>query len=163
MFAWAFAKETGGVVAMSELTLWKNEQIEKFKRDIDQIFNRFWSDFGISLFAGEVSDGLFIKTTETEDTLVFKVVLPEVNPENLKVSVTNDTLTIQGKKEREDVEESMYYHRFAKKFDSFSRTVSLPCSVKPAGVRATYKNHVLTIVMPKLKHEKTRIIKIEIK
>ena len=55
---------------MSELILWKEEEINKLKRDIDRLFDRCWSDFGVCRFLGEVSEGFSIKLTETEDNLV---------------------------------------------------------------------------------------------
>lgn len=149
---------------MSELILWKDEEMSKLRRDIDRLFDRCRSDFGVCRFLGEVSEGFSIKLTETEDTLIVRAELEGVNPENLDVSITHDTLlAIKGEKRVETVEDGGYYHRVKRRFRSFSRTFRLPCRVKVSEIKATYKQGVLNIVMPKWKPQRPRCIKVEIK
>ena len=79
---------------MSELMLWKNEEMNKLRRDIERLFDRCWSDFGMGRFLGEVSEGFSVQIKETEEALVVKAFLEGVNPENLDVSITNDILPV---------------------------------------------------------------------
>jgi HSP20 family protein len=149
---------------MSELILWKDEEMSKLRRDIDRLFDRCWSEFGVCRFLGEVSEGFSIQLTETEESLIFRVELKGVNPENLDVSITNDAfLTIKGEKSVATVEEGGYYHSVKRRFRSFSRTFRLPCRVRVGEIKATYKKERLKIVMPKWKPLRPRCIKVEIK
>ena len=147
---------------MSELILWKNQQINKLRKDIDHLFNRFFSDFGVNLFPVEVGEGPSIEMSQTEDTLVIRASLPGVNPEDLDISVTSDSLTIRGQKTEESVENKGHYRRIETRSGSFFRTVSLPCRVKVDGIQATFKDGVLNMVMPKWGTEKARV-KVEYK
>ncbi len=147
---------------MVKLTLWKDQEMTKLRRDIDRLFSRFWSDFGMKLFAGQISEGPSIDMAETEDTLIVRAKLPETNPDDIDISVTSDTLIIRGEKREEAVENGTYNYRVERKVGSFSRTVQLSCKVEVESTMATYKKGVLKIVMPKLKAKKPRGIKIEI-
>ena len=149
---------------MSELILWKNEEMNKLRRDIDRLFDRCWSEFGACRFLGEVSEGFSMQLTETEESLIFRAEFKGVNPENLDVSITNDVfLTIKGEKSVATSEEGGYYHSVKKRFRSFSRTFRLPCRVRIGEIKATYKKGVLKVVMPKWKPQRARCIKVEIK
>ena len=149
---------------MSELILWKDEEIHKLRRDIDRLFDRCWSEFGVCRFLGEVSEGFSTQLTETEESLIFRAELKGINPENLDVSITNDAfLTIKGEKIVVSAEEGGYYHRVKRRFRSFSRTFRLPCRVRVGEIKAIYKNGTLKVVMPKWKPQRARCIKVEIK
>jgi len=79
---------------MSELTLWKNEQINRLRKDIDHLFGRLWTGFGTSVFPGEAAGVLSVDLSETEDTLIVRAEIPGIDPDNLDIAVTSDTLTI---------------------------------------------------------------------
>lgn len=146
---------------MTKLTLWKNQEMNKLRKDIDHLFARLWSSFSTSVFPGETTGAPFINLSETEDALTVEAELPGINPEDLDISVINDILTIRGEKFEEAVEDRGYYHRVERRFGSFSRAIRLPCSVNVEEIKATYKKGVLNIFMPKCKPEKTHSIKIE--
>jgi len=148
---------------MPELILWKNRQINKLRRDMNRLFERCWSDFGDSLFAEKISEDLSIEMTETDDVLIVKAALKGINPEDLDISVTNDTLTISGEKKGKTVEDSSYYYRVERTFGSFTRTIQLPCRIDIENTEATYKKGVLNIILPKQTPEKVQCIKIKVK
>ena len=149
---------------MSELILWKDEEMHKLRRDIDRLFDRCRSEFGVCRFLGEVSEGFSIQLNETEERLIFRAELKDVNPENLDVSITNDAfLTIKGEKSVATSEEGGYYHSVKRRFRSFSRTFRLPCRVRVGEIKATYNKGILKVVMPKWKPQRPRCIKVEIK
>ncbi len=147
---------------MTKLTLWKNQEMSKLRKDMDNLFSRLWSSFGVSVFPGERAGAPYIDLSEAEDTLTVKVELPGINPEDMNISVENDVLTISGEKYDENIEGNGYYHRVERRFGSFSRAVRLPCRVKVEEIKATYKKGILYIVMPKCKPEEPRSIKVEV-
>jgi HSP20 family protein len=94
---------------MSEFILWKNQEMNRLRRDMDRLFSRMWSSFGISSFPVEAVAGPFIDLSESQDTLMVKAELPGINPEDLDISVIGTKLTISGEKRSEIVEKSEYY------------------------------------------------------
>lgn len=148
---------------MSELSLWKDEEMRKLRKDMDRLFNRLWSNFGVSAFPEEIGEGPYIDLIETDDTLIVTAKLPSINPEDVDVSITGNSLTISGQHKKEMIKEKPYYLSVEKRFGAFSRTVRLPCRVKVEDIRATYKKGVLRITMPKCAPEKPFGVKVEIR
>ncbi|MCP4683320.1 MAG: Hsp20/alpha crystallin family protein [Desulfobacterales bacterium] len=148
---------------MSELIIWMDQEMNKLRRDMERLFDRSWSGFGANLLAEEITVEPSIDISETDDAIIVKVEAHGAGPEDLDILLTKDTLTIKWEKSKSAVEDDAYYQRVEKRFDSFSKTIKLPCSVKVYETRAIYKNGVLNILMPKLKHEKAYGIKIEFK
>ena len=147
---------------MRELTLWKQQEIDKLRRDMDQLFRRFRKEFGIPHALIEVAESFSMDLSETENTLTVKAELPDIKPGDIEVSVTEDTLTLKGKTDQDTVETGEGYRRVEKRSRTFSKTVSLPCRVLTEEVRATFKNNVLQIVLPKCKPKQARGIEIDI-
>ena len=148
---------------MSELILWKNQEMTKLRRDMRRLFNRFWYDFGVPIFPEEITESPSIDLSETEDTLIIWAKLPNVDPEDMDISVTGDTLFIKVETREETVEATGRYHRLERRSGSFFRTISLPCRVKVDEIEATYKEGLLKINMPKCEPEKAYGVRIQVK
>lgn len=146
---------------MSELIPWMDKEINKMRRDMERLFNRFWPDIGAELFIEDVSGGISLETLLTEDTFMIRAVLPGIDPKSLDISVTDDKLTIKGCKKEVSVEGSGYYQRVERKLSSFSRTIPLPFHARIREIKATLNRGILNIVVPKWKPQKARYIKIE--
>ncbi len=99
---------------------------------------------------------------ETGNELVLKADLPEVKMENLDIRVEDGTLTLRGERKFEQVENEKGYHRIERSYGAFSRSFSLPDTVNPEGVKATFKDGVLTVTLPKKELAKPRQIKVEV-
>ncbi|HDH98608.1 MAG TPA: Hsp20/alpha crystallin family protein [Deltaproteobacteria bacterium] len=141
---------------MSGLTLWTNKEISKLKRDIDGLYDRMCRDFGISQLMDSLREGPLVNITETKDSFVVKADLPDLDPEDLNVSVTDDLLIIKGEKR----EKISYKTDGIKHIGSFSSRVRLPSRVKIGNVRASYKEGVLEIVLPKYRASASLSVKI---
>ena len=148
---------------MPELILWKNQEIDRLKRDMDRLFARLWDDFRMPLFPRSVRETPFLDLSETDDTLVVRAEIPGAGPEDLEISLSNDRLTIKGEVKQDLVDEGEDYLRREKHYGFFSRTIQLPCKVLIEDVKASYKDGVLTILMPKCKPEAAREIKIKVR
>ncbi|MCP4668982.1 MAG: Hsp20/alpha crystallin family protein [Deltaproteobacteria bacterium] len=148
---------------MSELVLWKDQEIRRLRRDMDRLFSRMRTGFGAPALPGMAFEGLFIDLLEREDTLAVKVEIPGIDPEDLEISVSHDRLTISGEKSEERIDDSRYHYRVERRFGSFSRTIRLPCKVETDNIKATYKKGVLSITMPKSKPEKRNRVRIRVR
>ena len=100
---------------------------------------------------------------ETENDLVLKADLPDVDLKDIDIQVENGTLTFRGERKFEKNNGGKDgYHRLERSYGSFVRCFSLPETVDTEKVGAAYKNGVLTISMPKKEVAKPRSIKVEV-
>lgn len=99
---------------------------------------------------------------ETENELVFKADLPDVELNDLTVRVENQTLTVSGERKFERKDAGKGYHRVERSYGNFSRSFSVPNSFDTDKVNAGFKNGVLTVTLPKKEAAKPRQIKVEI-
>ena len=148
---------------MGELILWKQQEIDRLKKDMDQLFRRFRKEFGIPRSLIEVAESFSMDLSETENTLTVKTKLPGIKPDDIEISVTEDTLTLRGQTGEDTVETGEGYRRVEKRSRTFSKTVSLPCRVLTDEVKATLENEVLQIVLPKCEPKQARGVKIDIR
>ncbi|MGC2269261.1 MAG: Hsp20/alpha crystallin family protein, partial [Candidatus Acidiferrales bacterium] len=86
---------------------------------------------------------------ETENELVVKADLPDLQDKDIDVRITNNTLTIRGERKFEkDVKEENFL-RIERTYGAFMRSFSLPNTVSSENIRAEYRNGVLTLHMAK--------------
>ena len=145
---------------MPGLILWKNQHIGRLKRDIDNMFDRVWDEFGLTSSRGIIRRSPSFEFSETPDRFILLARLPEVDPDDLEVSITGDILTIKGKIPRDIIEEGVTFYNAHRILDSFVRTIRIPCRVEADHIEAIHENGILKIVIPKCPPEETRIIKI---
>lgn len=99
---------------------------------------------------------------ETENDLVLKADVPEIDPKNVTIQMENGTLTVRGERRFEEQKNGKGFHRIERGYGSFVRAFSLPDTVDAEKVKADYKNGVLTITLPKKEVAKPRTINVEI-
>lgn len=110
-------------------------------------------------FSGE--DFPAMDVSEDEKEIKVMAELPGVQPENIDIQISGGRLLIKGEKKFEDEEKKDNYHRIERSYGSFQRSVSLPTNVDEENVKASFRDGVLTLTMPKNEREKTRKIEIE--
>lgn len=99
---------------------------------------------------------------ETENELVVKADLPDVNPQNLDIRVEDNILTIRGERKFENKVNEDNYLRVERAYGSFSRSFSLANSVKSDEIKADYRDGVLTLSLPKREEAKPKQIKVTV-
>ena len=110
----------------------------------------------------EAQEGqLTIDVYQTENEIVIKSTVAGVKPEDLDIAITNDMVTIRGKREKdEEVAQQNFYYQECY-WGAFSRSVILPLDVAAEKSEATMKNGILTIRLPKIEKEQTKKIKVK--
>jgi HSP20 family protein len=99
---------------------------------------------------------------ETEQALVVKADLPEVDPKELDIRVENNLLTIRGERKFEKKVNEDNYLRVERAYGSFSRSFSLANTVNAEAIKADYQNGVLTLAIPKREEAKPKQIKVNV-
>jgi HSP20 family protein len=97
-----------------------------------------------------------------EHQLLLKAELPDMQREDIDITVENFVLTLKGeKKVAEDIKEDQYHHA-ERRYGTFSRSFSLPQTVDASKVTAEYRNGVLTVRLPLREEAKPRQIKVDV-
>lgn len=99
---------------------------------------------------------------ETKDDVVVAFELPGISEKDVNVSMTGDLLTVRGERRWQDTEKDDTHHRVERVYGKFERSVQLSIPVQPDKVKASYRDGVLTIRLPKAEEVKPREIKIDI-
>jgi len=104
---------------------------------------------------------LAIDLYETPDSLVLQTVIGGMKANDLDISITNDMITIRGERKREEsgTIDKFYYEECF--WGVFSRSIILPQEVNADKAKATIKNGLLTIILPKLEKTKKKVLEIE--
>lgn len=144
---------------------------EEMEREMERVFDRFghgwmhpfrwrgpfWSD----------SDRFFeervprVDVIDRDEDILVRAELPGVDKKDLDVSMTDNTVTIKGSSRSEKKEEEGDYFRREVSSGSFSRTVSLPAEVDGAKSKASFKDGLLELTLPKLEKKKRHTIKVD--
>jgi len=103
-----------------------------------------------------------VDITETEGEYLIKAELPEVRKEDVKVTVENGVLTLQGERRQEKEEKGKRFHRVERSYGSFVRSFTLPESVDESSVKAEYKDGVLNLHLPKSEKVKPKAIDVKV-
>jgi HSP20 family protein len=103
-----------------------------------------------------------VDISETDGEYVIKAELPEVKKEDVKVTVEDGVLTLQGERRQEKEEKGKRFHRVERSYGSFVRSFTLPESVDEAGVKAEYKDGVLSLHLPKTERMKPKAIDVKV-
>lgn len=102
----------------------------------------------------EVEGELSIDVFQTDDAIVVKSTIAGVHPDDLELFLNRDMLTIRGERAHEEkVNDKDFFLRECY-WGKFSRTIILPSDVKADETKATLKDGVLTIVLPKAEHSR---------
>ena len=99
---------------------------------------------------------------ETPDDVVVKMSLPGVNPEEVHVNITGDSLTISGQRKEDTTRNGADYRFRELRHGSYGRSIRIPSPVRSEKAEATYENGILTLTIPKLEEAKTRTVKVKV-
>jgi HSP20 family protein len=99
---------------------------------------------------------------ETEDAIVLKAELPEVDQKDIDIQIENNTLTIRGERKFDNSTKKESYHRIERAYGMFNRTFSLPNLIDQEKIKAEYKEGVLKVELPKRAETKPKQIKVAV-
>lgn len=103
-----------------------------------------------------------VDISETEAEYAIKAELPEVKREDVKVTVEDGVLTIQGERKQEKEEKGKKYHRVERSYGRFVRTFTLPDTVDESKVKAEYADGILHLHLPKSEKAKPKQIEVKV-
>jgi HSP20 family protein len=131
--------------------------LQRLNRILDEAFGGFpFQD------QGTITSTWFAPTdvSEDENSLQISMELPGVEPDDVRLSLENNILTIRGEKRQRSEEDNERIHRFERTYGMFERTFALPNTVDPDKIEARYENGVLLVRIPKAERARPREIRV---
>lgn len=138
-----------------------NREVASIQDEVNRLFDsvltrRPWAGDLQAAFAPAVD------IAETADAYVLRLDLPGVNQKDVKVSLLGDTITIRGERKRDDAQTTGNVHRTERVHGAFERSFALGSAVRGDQVKATYRDGVLEVHVPKAEEAREREIQIQI-
>lgn len=132
------------------------ERTERYSRSMDQAQTGGQEVVATGDWAPRVD------IAETITAFEIKAEIPEVNKEDVKVTVYNGILTIRGERKREEKEEGKKYHRIERNYGSFTRSFTLPDNVDENEIKAVFKDGMLNLQIHKTEEPKPKAIEVSV-
>lgn len=107
--------------------------------------------------------GPVIDVEETDDEVIVLAEMPGLEKEDFSVEVTADRLVLRGEKRQEIEERQAGYSYTERSFGAFARVVPLPCEVAAEKTKATYRNGLLRVSLPKTEWAKVKRVQVQVR
>ena len=157
-------KETKAVTPwrpFMDLTRWERDMDRMMDDFLGRRFRPWWPDRWLRSDELEIRAPVIDLYEEKED-IVVKAELPGMTKENIEVNLTDHTLTIKGEKKKEEEIKEENYFRAERSYGSFRRALELPKDVHGDKVKASFKNGILEVRLPKTEQAKTKEMKVKV-
>jgi len=131
--------------------------------EIDRLFDGFFGKMPARKADMEGIWAPLVDVEEDKENILVRAELPGMKKEDIKISVSEGRLHIAGERSREKEEKEGTYHRIERAYGRFERVLPLPVEVEAGKTKATYKDGMLEVRLPKAEKAKPKEIGIEVK
>lgn len=137
-------------------------------RELEEMSSRLNRILGMDLKPVDVPDGGFadwapaMDVQETENEYLIKADLPDVKKEDVKVSVEDGILAVEGERRMDKEEKGKKFHRVERSYGKFVRRMTVPTDVDQQKVQANFKDGVLNVHLPKSTTAKPRTVEVKV-
>ena len=134
-------------------------ELDDLRTAVDQLFGNYTSRPGrMRLYRGVFPA---LNMTENEDTLYITAELPGINPKEIDISATANSIVLRGERKESSASKEVNYHQREREFGTFRRVIDLPTKIDTEKINASYKNGILTVALPKAEEVKPKQIQIK--
>jgi len=138
----------------------ERNELARLHRDMDDLVSSFFGGRPLTLWS-EREFWPAVDISEDESSITVKAEVPGCKPEDIDISVQGNILTISGEKKYEEEKKEKGYYYAERSFGSFRRELPLGSEVDASKIDASYKNGILTILLPK--SERAKAVKVKVK
>ena len=132
---------------------------DRMNRLFEQTLSRSRTEEGISASTWAPAVDIY----ETQETIVIKADLPGLTREDIEIEIRDNTLTIKGERRfAKDVQQENYL-RIERAYGAFQRSFTLPTGVRQEQIRASFRDGVLELLLPKAEEAKPKKIAIDVR
>lgn len=134
-------------------------EMSSLRDDMDRLFDTMYGRYPRE--RSEISWAPPLDIEETDNSVVVRAEIPGMKKDDIKISLTGDTLCISGERHHEAEQKEKTFHRIERAYGRFMRTLVLPSDIDGSKVKAAYNDGVLELTLPKSEKAKARDIAIE--
>ncbi len=133
--------------------------VGKTLEEMDRVFSRMGQPLGLR----SVPRGTFpaINVYEQDEGIVLTAEVPGVRPDDLELTVLNDSVTLKGQRKEVEPPNGSRMYRRERAVGAFARTVTLPERIDPNSVQARYQDGILRMRMSKAQEAKPKKVRIK--
>jgi HSP20 family protein len=134
-------------------------------REVEEAFDRYAKAMHIDREHGHVQSGDWtprVDISETAKLFNIKAEIPDVHKDDVKVSVEDGILSIRGERKHEKEEDGKTFHRVERYYGSFVRSFTLPSNVDSNKIKATFKDGMLDLQIPKTVEVKPKAVEVHV-
>jgi len=135
-------------------------------RNIQSQLNRIFEPFSRAAADEDLATGNWVPpvdVAETQEKILVRAEVPGMKQDDIAIEFENGVLTIRGERTLEKNGEALTWHRVERTYGNFVRSFTLPRTVDPERIAATYREGVLEIEIPKKEEAKPKQIRIAVK
>ena len=146
------------------IAIWKPfRDLVRLQKEMDSMFDEFFDRKPFHRELAEFDWYPQVDVSENEKEIKVKADLPGMKQEDIDINIDANVLTIKGERKKEEETKEENYHRSERSYGSFQRLFTLPPNLDTDNAKATFKQGVLTLTIPKFeKTEKGKKINIEV-
>jgi HSP20 family protein len=137
-----------------------DREVTDIQSEVNRLFDSFFGRGG-QVPAGDRTWAPAVDMYATGDELVVKAELPGVSDKDISLSITGDMLSLRGERRWESQEKQPEFLHTERWYGKFERTLPLPFPVQSDKVKASYREGVLTVTLPKAEQIRSKEIKID--
>ena len=139
-----------------------DEELQEMRRQLGGFFDAAPAPWTRDIAGPEAEWQPAVELLETGHEVVIKAALPHIDPHQVDITLTNETVTFKGSRNHEEQRDCTYYLRELR-YGAFLRTVPLPTEVKTAEATASYSEGMLEVRLPKSDRAKNTTVKVVVK
>jgi HSP20 family protein len=149
----------------------QDHPVAQLHNDIDRLFESAFRGFAFPAFGpgGDFFSRMqadWLKPTldlaATEKDYTISVELPGVEASDVKLELVDDTLKVSGEKRQEKEEKEKNFYRMERSYGSFQRVLSLPADADQENIKASFKNGIMTVTVPRKASKESDVKRIEV-
>lgn len=149
------------------------DEMRRMQEEMDRMMSEFFSpphyqQLGPGKTVQETEPGkvsgmrkAFVDVQQTDENVIITAELPGMEKEDIELNVTSERVEIKAQKREETTEEKEGFKAYGRAYAGFYQSFPLPAAVKSEDAKATYKNGVLEVVLPKKEDTKSENIQID--
>lgn len=137
--------------------------VQKMRREVDRLLEDIFTLRPMhALVPLEMAWEPSVEMFETDTEVVVKAALPDIDPKQVEITVTNDAITFKGETKHEEEHKERNYYKREMQCGTFLRTLPFLAEVKGTEAKATYKDGVLEVKVPKSERAKATSVKVKV-
>ena len=138
------------------------DDLGTLRRSMDRLFDEFFTTRRPGPEANALARGPAVEMFETEQAVVVRAELPNIDPKQVDITVTNDAITLRGETKHEEERKERNYYLRELRYGTFTRTLPLGTEVRSGEAKATYKDGVLEVTLPKSERVRPTSVEVQV-